>query len=420
MNAQQKKKVIVFVGSGFSAALTGGDQAPIGNKPLPTLSTFSRLLSEYISNYSVSDWSNVPFSIRTHEEAIRLLDEKLQGYTYSYNFEELISILAIEKTLASNGVLQNLREKDAFDNQLLDCLIFFIPRLLADRIALDGELKRNRNIFYAVKDGTRVRAMQDKIWNFCDSNDVTFVSFNYDGLLEAFLDCKLSANKEGEKPVFRYFPQFSHGIPMVMPEHALGHDMRDFARIKREMPSSPRVLKPHGSMHFYTARPEVSHIANIPRMLALHPRFDISFDPKTMQRDIPDSDVWDFINPVPFIIPPVINKDVYLSADYSRHIMGEIAKAFTGADYIVSLGFSIPRSDLYMSALLQLLRKGVGNDKKKIALVWKQNGEDRTLKNWENIFGADTIGYKVDTGLAVDTPGEIDTFWDGITGFLSS
>ncbi|MDI6794920.1 MAG: hypothetical protein QME81_18975 [bacterium] len=40
-----KKKVVVIVGSGFSAGLTSGDNPPIGNGPVPTLSGFTEAVT---------------------------------------------------------------------------------------------------------------------------------------------------------------------------------------------------------------------------------------------------------------------------------------------------------------------------------------------------------------------------------------
>lgn len=297
---------------------------------------------------------------------------------------------------------------------MLNCLLYFIPRLFADRLAIDGELQKNRNFFYAVRREDVVRAFQEELWRFCDNNNVTFVSFNYDGLLEAFLDCALGPGTE--QIIFRYYPESSHGIPLTMPEYALGrqfgHNFSD--RKLKEARSSPMIFKPHGSMHFYTIRPEMAKIMGAPSMLAVHPRFGM---PGIAHNDIPELSIWDSASPAPFIIPPVMNKDQFLLEDYSRLVIPKMIRALRDADYIVSLGFSIPRSDLYIRSLLRLLNHGPKREKD-IALIWQERSGDATLENWCSLFGEGSIKHRVDTGLPLESVRAVKLFWNQIEQFL--
>jgi hypothetical protein len=106
-------------------------------------------------------------------------------------------------------------------------------------------------------------------------------------------------------------------------------------------------------MHFYRVKDAIRNLTNGPQIAALHPRFDIGFDPKTMQRDIPHIDFWEYADPVPFIIPPVFNKDSFLAQDYAKVIFGQAESALVEADAVIVLEFSIPRSDLHINALLE-------------------------------------------------------------------
>lgn len=164
MSNLEKSNVLVFLGAGFSAALTTEKNAPIGRKPVPTLADFSTALLDFMRSYTVPDWSMVPFSERTFFEAVNFLEQNEQRSNSGYDFEELLSILALEKTVMHAGILEHLRDKDAFNGQVLDCLIYFIPRLLADKLALDGQLQKNRNLFYAVRDEQIVRTFQDNVF----------------------------------------------------------------------------------------------------------------------------------------------------------------------------------------------------------------------------------------------------------------
>jgi hypothetical protein len=348
VNARSKKNIFVFVGAGLSAAFTGGDNPSVGRKPLPTLVNFSRELLDFLkSGFPFRDFP-LPFQESTVERVIDRLEENEQLGPAQSNFEELLSILAIQNTMASGGLLRGLPY--VFDPEVLDCLLYFIPWLFADRLAIDGQLQKNRNFFYAVRREDIVRAFQQELWRFCDSNNVTFVSFNYDGLLEAFLDCALGPGRE--HVIFRYHPEFSHGIPLTKPEYALGRQFgHNFSnRELRKAPSLPMIFKPHGSMHFYTVPPEMAKIMGAPSMLAVQPRFGM---PGIQHNDIPEVSIWNSASPAPFIIPPVMNKDRFLLEDYSRMVIPKMIRALGDADYIVSLGFSIPRSDLYIRSMLR-------------------------------------------------------------------
>ncbi|MFQ5686908.1 MAG: hypothetical protein ACE5GV_09645 [Candidatus Scalindua sp.] len=211
-----KRKIAVFVGSGFSAALTSGSPSPIGARTLPTLTDFSGTLLDYLKkDTSTKVQDSIPFSNETIDKSIKLLEKNELESDKKYDFEQFLSIIATQNNLLESGIFSGIIKKDNFSKDILDCLIFFIPRLLADILSLDGKLKKNRNLFYAVNNADIVRLIQTKIWEFCDENDVSFISFNYDGLIEAFLDCDLTANQRGEKPIFRYFPEISHGCPFV-------------------------------------------------------------------------------------------------------------------------------------------------------------------------------------------------------------
>lgn len=423
-NKNSKKKIVIFIGAGFSTALTRGNKAPIGLEYLPTLQEFSGIMLEYLKKFvSKSNGEDIPFSKKTILKTINILEQYESTKEIKYNFEELLSMLTIQAMLKKSNIISNSIAKENIEN-ILNCLIFFIPRLFADRLAIDRKLKKNRNFFYAVNNKNMVRFIQKNIWDLCDNNCVTFISFNYDGLLEAFLDCDLTANQRGERPVFRYFPEFSHGVQFVMPEHIHfknGHifiqDTRDFNRIKENMPSTPLVLKPHGSIHFYPVKPEIVKLINI-RWVALHPRFDIGFNPQTMQRDISDVLSWRFINPVPLIVPPIINKDDYLKDNYCKKVFKLVANELMQAEKIISLGFSIPRSDLHIASLLHLIATSKNFGYKSIGIVYKKIESDITLENWIRIFGEKAIDVLEENGIPVANIEDFKNFWDKLIAFI--
>ncbi|MGA2184246.1 MAG: hypothetical protein ABSH47_14585 [Bryobacteraceae bacterium] len=321
--------------------------------------------------------------------------------------------MAIKSSLASATDLQ--RSNPQRMNQVLQCLIYFIPSLFAEHLAIDGKLVKNRNVFYAVKDASRVKAIQNAIRDLVDGYEVTIISFNYDGLIEAFLDCDLGVASQGRPLVFRYFPEISHGFRMMMPEHVFVRpDMRDLSKHA----NLPRVLKPHGSMHFYRVREEMRNLTNAPYLVALHPRFDLGFDPKTMVRDIGEIDFWQYAYPIPFIIPPMLNKDTFLSLDYSKVIFGQAQEALVRADSVVVLGFSIPRSDLHVNALFEYVAQE-RTKMPRIGLIYRRDCSDQTLANWTRVFGNSAV-HEIETrGMATQSVESIERGWHSILDFVA-
>jgi hypothetical protein len=421
MKHSAKKKIVVVVGSGFSAGLTSGVKAPIGNRPMPVLSELSEALLTHMTEViQKKPQDEIPFSSETIEAAIsRLQKNKNLPEGARYDFEQLISLLSIETLFSSFDMLPRFKQQHHFESKsdILRCLIYFIPSLFAKHLSIDGKLRKNRNLFYSVKDSKLVQAFQGHIRNLVDTHDVTFISFNYDGLLEAFLDCDLGQNRREEPPVFRYFPEISHGVPMSMPEHVFDRkDMRNLSKFRHV----PLVLKPHGSMHFYQLKEEIHRLSNVPSLVALHPRFDIGFDKTTMQRDIDEVTFWRYADSVPFIIPPVLNKDSYLLLDYSKTIICQVLQALSEAEVIISFGFSIPRSDLHISALFELAAETFKRKvPRKIGLIYKSGPKDQTLSNWTRTFGSENIEEINNNGLPTSSVEAIDRMWKKIWDMIS-
>lgn len=418
-----KKKVSLIVGSGFSSALTSGPRPPLGNLPVPTLSGLTGAVLKHVLGRDQGQLSEAPFPSETIQATISMLErnERLDP-DCRYDYEQLISLLPIKSSLFAD-LLPSTKLPKAGKNlsieenqDILRCLIYFTLSMLAECLAIDGKLTKNRNIFYSVKDTSRVRAFQDELRRLIDECDITFISFNYDGLLEAFLDCKLGE----DPPLFHYHPEISHGLPIVRPENVLGtFDPARTYRIMQDRP--PLVLKPHGSMHFHQLKDPIRKLTNGPFLAAVTPRFDIGFDQKTMQRDIPDVPFWNFADPIPFIIPPLINKEAFFSLDYSKTVLGWVVERLVDAEVIVSLGFSIPRSDLYISALLELVAQStVGRRPKKLGLIYRSGPNDRTASNWRRIFGNAAIEEIETEGIDVSSVEAIKSLWVKIFRSISS
>ncbi len=410
MPQQDKKRVAVIVGSGFSSALTGGETPILGNKPLPTLGVLTDSLLQHMEELETTD-TPIPFSKGLLQSSISVLRKNAaRPESEKYNFEEFISLLSIGAALSRATDSSGLTAMPGSDPRTLRCILYCLSDFFASRLSYDEGTKANRNFFYRVNDVARAKAMKEGIWKLVDECETTFISFNYDGIVEAFLDHWL-----GEDRGFRYLVELSHAIPLAMPEHVYSRrDNRDFSRL----PRVPLVLKPHGSIHFFQLREELRGLMSGPTMAAVQPRLDIGFNPSTGQRDIPDIQFWEFADPVPVIIPPLLNKDSYFGGHYFQAMLRLVVEAVQKADHVLVIGFSLPPSDLHVCAAFETI-DWTG---KTLGLVSGGGSTDktRTEDHWRRAAGSANFTIVNNTGLPVNSVAEINAFWDSIRGFLQT
>jgi hypothetical protein len=241
-------------------------------------------------------------------------------------------------------------------------------------------------------------------------HEVTFVSFNYDGLIEAFVDY---VAPDPRNPIFLYIPEVSHGVPIVAPEHVyFRRETRDLGRFDR----LTRVLKPHGSIHFFRARPSVEGLLGSAQICAIHPRLDLDFDPTKMQRDIPFAGWWQFADRVPLIVPPVLNKETIIATDYFSEVLRLCISALADADAVVSIGFSLPPSDLHVCAAFEIASwRG-----KRLGLCYRDPSGGATANNWERVAHGARTTVMSDSGLPLSNEAEISAFWQAVANLADS
>jgi hypothetical protein len=190
MNDEQskKKRVTVIVGSGFSAALTSGERPVMGSQPLPTLNNLTESVLSHVKFLQATPGS-LQFSAITVQQVISVLEKNIaRPANERYSFEELLSLLAIESSLSQGSNSPVLLDLPGANPQILRCVLFCLSHLFATRLSYDGSHRANRNFWYKVNDQERAREFKEGLWRLLDEHDVTFISFNYDGLIEAFLD----------------------------------------------------------------------------------------------------------------------------------------------------------------------------------------------------------------------------------------
>jgi hypothetical protein len=187
--------------------------------------------------------------------------------------------------------------------------------------------------------------------------------------------------------------------------------MRDFV----QMSKPPLVLKPHGSIHFFQLRSELKSLTGGPTLAGLHPRLDIGFDPTTGQRDIPDIRFWEFADPAPVIIPPLLSKQSYLDGDYFQAMLRLIIEAVQRAERVLVMGFSLPPSDLHVCAAFEAIN---WNDKK-LGLVFRGGSSDETEMHWKRVAGEQTISMKIHSGIPLESVSTVKGFWKEVSDFLN-
>ena len=394
-----RKKVTIVIGAGFSAALTSGTKPIVGYAPMPTLRNLGDELLEFASNLTPQQRREIPFSDAVLQETIEALAENSgRSPNARYDFEQFISLISIRRSLLATRLAESLpRIPPGSTEAVSRCLLCLLALLVAARLAITHSLQANRMFWYAVRDPPRARSLREAIQQLCLRHEVTFISFNYDGLIEAFIDY---VAPDPRKPIFLYIPEVSHGVPIVAPEHVyFRRETRDLGSFDR----FTRVLKPHGSIHFFRARPSVEGLLGSAQICAIHPRLDLDFDPATMQRDIPFAGWWQFADRVPLIVPPVLNKESLIATDYFSEVLRLCISALADADAVVSIGFSLPPSDLHVCAAFEI----ASWRDKRLGLCYLDPPGGTTAENWERVAHGARTTVMSNSGLPLSNQAEL-------------
>jgi hypothetical protein len=410
-----RRRVAVVVGAGFSAALTGTHLPMLGSAPLPTLQNLGGDLLSFARAIPAPFRGELDFADPVIAEAVDILqDNESRPVDERYDFEQLVSLVAIRRSLFASTLAERINPVPKGANPaVFRCLIALVGQMIAKDLGLFDTGRANRNYWYRVNDQVRATELYQNVRQIAAAHDVTFISFNYDGILEACLDFRYIGPGPTPDSIL-YLVERSHGLPMIMPEHIGGHDTRNFAAIS-EFPNLVTVLKPHGSIHFYRLRSGVEEVSGGNQITALHPRLDIGFDPGRQQRDIKDVSFWRWADSVPFIVPPLLSKENLLSSEYFREILRQMVEVLERAEVVISIGFSLPPSDLHICAAFEL----VTWTRKKLGLCFYRSPTDSTLQNWRRVARGANLQILTDRGLPTDSDVAIRDFWAEISRFIA-
>jgi hypothetical protein len=178
-----RRRVAVVVGAGFSAALTGTHSPILGSAPLPTLQNLSGDLLGFARGIPAPFRSELDFADSVIAEAIDILqDNESRPVNERYDFEQLISLIAIRRSLFASTLAERVNPVPSGANlAAFRCLIALVGQMIAKDLGLFPTGRANRNYWYRVNDQARAVELQENVRKIAFEHDVTFISFNYDG-----------------------------------------------------------------------------------------------------------------------------------------------------------------------------------------------------------------------------------------------
>ncbi len=409
-------QTVIVVGAGFSAALTGGNNPMIGNGPLPTLQRLGKELSQFAHDSNKRWDAEGQFSDKTICHGLTLLKQTFEADSNpDTNFEQFISMLASQKSFLEQFPSANRPDLPQNDPYVLDFIIFLLCQLFEDRLGKGSTTlfnKFNSLYFeYHVRCTVRKDAFVAGFFDLMDynnreqeSNKISFISLNYDGLLEAFIGNTAEFHAMGT-----YNPNGSHGIPFRHPLDGFFRNDQNFDPPQKRYLT--KILKPHGSIHFYKLKNSSYRLTGGALFSSFIPIFMRSgwyvASPIMGNQFI---NLADYFEPTPFIIPPTFNKDIHLGSDYFNEALIQSHRAITKARNIVVIGFSLPPSDLHLWAALQSID---WTDKQVfICDIEKEDGD--AFKNWSRVARGAKVELLPFEGLPCDTEPNIKNFFDDL------
>jgi hypothetical protein len=288
-------KKVFFLGSGFSKALDN----------YPTLSELSKEITEKLSGKE---------STKNHYQKEILTPLK-------DNFEHLLTYL-------SSDLPWKTDEQRHSDRALYSVITKKVASLFLERAKTT--IKNNHKIYLKYKN----------LFDFFarNSEDIDFISLNYDLLLEILLEHSYYNQSKVPNELYYItsakmyqFPMTWIGLRSMLTGMTFGDD---------NIRTNPQIVKLHGSINWFwtgTSQSETIYYKNL-----LESNDDINIDTGL----------------IPYIIPPVMDKNAFYNHVMIKSLWKKAKELLHDADEIYIIGFSFPQTDISVRFLFQSALEG--------------------------------------------------------------
>jgi len=169
---------------------------------------------------------------------------------------------------------------------------------------------------------------------FCLDKSITCITFNYDDLLDEFL-WRIEEIPEHVPSIKYWYPDSGYGF-FCRPAWSMSGSVPAV----RTDNSAMLLLKLHGSVNWRIRLGYSSHLSPdaLVHSESWFPRLGV---------DNPDAEELErHMEPSPFLIPPVLTKDVLVAEPILRLVWARAFQALRTADLVVFIGYSLPVTDI--------------------------------------------------------------------------
>jgi hypothetical protein len=207
-----------------------------------------------------------------------------------------------------------------------------------------------------------------------NSEDASFVSLNYDLLLEILL--QHSYYNQSKTPSERYyitsakmyqFPMTWVGLRSMSTGMIFGDDNER---------ANPQIIKLHGSVNWFWSGTNPSETIFYKNLKESENGVNANIDAGL----------------IPYIIPPVMDKNSFYNHIMIKNLWKKANELLHDADEIYIIGFSFPQTDISIRFLFQSALEGKNPI---IYVVNKVNATQKCnlVKNYSQIFGTRNVNY---------------------------
>lgn len=213
--------------------------------------------------------------------------------------------------------------------------------------------------------------------NYCVKSHTVCITFNYDEFFDQALASVSHVHAGRHAAPLRWHPNSGYGF-FAKPSEQLVQEHPDLMENV-----STLLLKLHGSANWRVRKGE-SHPYGIGAIL----HHEGWHTPYYEQEKIPIAEIEPFLEPDPFIVPPVLMKSSLVEQPILRHLWALAFAELSNADEVVFLGYSLPVTDIAAGFLFgEALRKQDVRQTVTVVVLPRNEGDQNSLVNsYRSVF----------------------------------